>query len=305
VVIGILRTPLVVYGYLVERMRRVPIVGSLLRHSSLVIAGLLVAAIAAFMIWAATVAPQRVGMADLVAGKLSTMQSWIVISGDLSGGELRNGNYRYLLLDPAVSNASMNVLSEVQLATGAATISGSFVGTREPVPVGFSWVGTMYADPVFVPEPGPPWVSMILVAGAVLLAGAGSVSYPMFFSQTPTIREPRAMTIPIMLRRGPLATAGAATPGELLLQPGAPIELRTGGSAPQQLRLHSVHTGAEAGELRLLTSAKPALRIRQASDDLTMSFRSPEERDTAIAALLADAQQWHRHPAPPKYQTAD
>ncbi len=300
-----LRVPLVAYGYIVERLRHVPILGSVLRRGSLVAALLVVGAILAFMLWAATVAPQRVGMADLVSGKLSTMQSWIAISGELSGGEPRNaGGYRYELVDPAVTNATMNVYSDVQLPLGAATISGTFGGPREPAPVGYRWIGTLHADPVFVPEPGPPWASILMLGGAMLLVGAGRVSYPRFFNQTPASRAPRSATIPVRIRRGPLPEAGDATQAELLVHTDAPVELRIGQGEARQLRIHSVHTGAQAGELRLLTGAEPALRVRHATDDLTISFRTHEERDTAYAALIADAQVWSREPAQSNLQAA-
>ena len=280
--------------------------GSVLRRGSLVAALLVVGAILAFMLWAATVAPQRVGMADLVSGKLSTMQSWIAISGELSGGEARNaGGYRYELVDPAVPNATMNVYSDVQLPLGATTISGTFGGPREPAPVGYRWIGTLHADPVFVPEPGPPWASILMLGGAVLLVGAGRVSYPMFFSQTPASQAPRSATIPVRIRRGPLPEAGDATPAELLVHAG-----RTGRAA-HRARARRSSCGFtrsipahEAGELRLLTGAEPALRVRHATDDLTISFRTHEERDTVYAALIADAQVWSREPAPSNLQAA-
>ncbi|HYI21227.1 MAG TPA: hypothetical protein VEX62_01195 [Candidatus Limnocylindrales bacterium] len=301
----VFRVPLVAYGYVVERLRHVPIVGSVLRRGSLVAALLVVGAILAFMLWAATVAPQRVGMADLISGKLSTMQSWIAISGDLSGGDARTtGGYRYVLVDPAVPNATMNVYSDVQLPLGATTISGTFGGPREPAPVGYRWIGTLHADPVFVPEPGPPWASIVMLSGAALLVGAGRVSYPMFFSQAPAGQTARRAKIAVMIRRGPLPEAGDATPAELLVDVGAPVELRIGSGEAQQLRIHSVHTGAEAGELRLLSGAEPALRVRHATDDLTISFKTQEERDTVYAALIADAQVWSREPAPSNLQAA-
>ncbi len=301
----VLRAPLVAYGYVVEQLRHVPIMRSVVRRGTLVAALLVVGAFLAFLLWAATVAPQRVGMADLVAGKLSVMQSWIAISGELSGGEASSaGGYRYVLVDPAVPNAIMNVHSDVQLPLGATTISGAFGGPREPAPVGYRWIGTLHADPVFVPEPGPPWVSIVMLGGAALLVGAGRVSYPMFFSQTPAIQAPRSATIPVRIRRGPLPEAGDATPAEMLVRAGAPVELRLGQGEAQQLRIHSVHTGVEAGELRLLKGSEPALRVRHATDDLTISFLTREERDTVFAALVADAQAWAREPAPTNLQTA-
>jgi hypothetical protein len=66
----------------------------------------------------------------------------------------------------------------------------------------------------------------------------------------------------------------------------------------QQLRLHSVHTGADVGELRDLSSSVPAMRLRQSTDELTMSFQSTADRDAAAAALRADAVGWARDVRP-------
>ena len=293
----ILRTPLVLYGYLVERLRRIPVAGSVLRHTSLIAGGLLVGAAVAFGVWAGTVAPQRVILADLVVGNLSPMQTWIIVSGDLSAGPARTTGYRYVLTDPALPNAIMNVVSDVELQVGRTTVSGRYTGGREPVPLvdlvsGYRWIGLMRADAVLASEAGPPLVSIGLVAAAVLLVIAARVSYPMFFGQRPRSTTPRAVTVQVGIRHGPLSTGGQVFPGALVLEPGAPVELRVSDADSQRLRLHSVRTGVEVGELRYLTNSESALRVQPASGELTLSFASPDERDAAYAALIADAEQW-------------
>lgn len=292
-----LRVPLVVFGYLVERLRRLPIAGSVLRHTSVVAAGLIVAAVVALGVWGGTVAPQRVGIADLVVGNLPAMQTWIIVSGDLSAGTPNSSMFRYVLTDPAVQNARMNVLSEVELPVGHTTVSGTYTGGREPVPLsdlvsGYTWIGAIRADPVLAAELGPPWASLGLLAAAVLIVAAGRVSYPMFFGQTPRSDALRAMTAQVGIRRGPNSTAGQVVPGTLVLTPGAPVELRVSGGGTQQLRLHSVRTGVEVCELRHIYSSEPALRVQPATGELTLTFASPDERDAAFAALIADAAEW-------------
>ena len=229
----VLRIPLVAYGYVVERLRHVPIMRSVLRRSSLVVALLMVGAFLAFLLWAATVAPQRVGMADLVAGKLSTMQSWIAISGELSGGEARAS--RRIPLRAGRSrpspNATMNVYSEVQLPLGATTISGTFGGPREPAPVGYRWIGTLHADSVFVPEPGPPWASIADARRSRVAVRRRPSLIPDVLQPDAANQAPRNATIPVRIRRGPLPEAGDATPAELLVRAGAPVELRDGSAA--------------------------------------------------------------------------
>jgi len=295
----VLRLPLVAFGYVVERLRHLPIAGTVLRHTSLAAAGLIVVASLAFMVWAGTVAPQRVTLADLVVGNLSHMQTWIIVSGDLSAGAEATVGHRYVLTDPNVPNAIMNVVSDVQLQLGPATVSGNYTGGREPVPLidleaGYKWIGTMRADAVLATEPGPPWVPVGLVTAAVLLIIAARVSYPMFFDQRPRSAQPRPMTLPVRVRRGPLTAARTPVTGELMLAPGEPVGLRVADGETRRLRLHSVHTGVDVGELAHLTNSQPALQIRLATDELTLSFASAGERDAALAALIADADQGSR-----------
>lgn len=292
----VLRVPLVAYGYLVERLRRLPVAGSVLRHTALVAGGLLAGAAVAFAVWAGTVAPQRVTLADLVVGNLSHMQTWIIVSGDLSAGAQRAVGYRYVLTDAALPNAIMNVVSDMELQVGRTIVSGSYTGGREPVPLvdlasGYRWIGMMRADAVPASENGPPWVSMGMLAAALLLLTAARVSYPMFFGQRPRPTGLRALTVPVGVRRGSLSTVGQVVPGTLVLQPGAPVELRVSDADPQRLRLHSARTGVEAGELRHLSGTEPALWVQPATGEMTLSFSSQDDRDAAYAALIADAEQ--------------
>jgi hypothetical protein len=270
------------------------VAGFVLRHTSSFAAALIFVAFLAFLVWAGTVVPQRVGLADLVGGNLSTMQSWIIVSGDLDATSSNSSGYRYVLTDPAVPNAVMNVFSPVEQAVGRTTISGTYTGPREPAPVGFRWIGTMHADPVLAAEVGPPWVSLALVTAAALLLVAARVSYPMFFGQKAPTAMPRAIQMQVGVRHGPLTAAGLAAEGSMFVDPGAPVRLRVAGADTQILRLDSIHTGVDVGQLRRLASSEPALRIRRPTDEMTLTFASLDQRDAAYGALLADVAQWSR-----------
>lgn len=296
--VEILRFPLVAFAFVVQHLRRLPGGRLVARRASLVTTGLLLVAFVAFVAWGLQRAPQRVGLAELASGALSPMQSWIIISGELHEETSRTSDFRYRLADPAVPNATMIVVSSVELPVGPMTVSGTFLGPGERVPAGHRWVGQMRADPVMAQDLPPPWIAMVLAVAGVLVGAAGLVSYPMFFGQTPRSAAPPAMKVQVGIRRGPLATAGQVVPGTLDLQPGAPAGLSGSDADTETLRLHSVLTGAEVGELRHLASSEPALRLRRASEELTLSFASEDERDAAFAALLADAAQWSRDLAP-------
>ena len=303
---ALVRLPLLAFAFMVDRVTRLPGVAARTRYALWISLGLVTLALAAFVVWGLERAPQRVNLADLAAGALSPMQSWIIVSGELEPEPSRISTFRYRLSDPAVANVTMTVFSETEFPVGVmTTLSGTFLGPREPVPPGHRWIGQMRADSEQVQEQAPPWVAMALAAAAGLVGAAGRVSYPMFLAHSPRSAAPRAMTARVSVRRGRLMPAGPVLSGALVTQPGAPVTLSVSGAEARPLRLHSVHTGIDAGELRYIASAEPALRVRLANEEMTLAFAVPEERDVAHASLLADAAELSRHLAPRKYLTAE
>lgn len=288
---SVLRAPIVVFAFVVDQLRRLPGAGAALRHSGLIAGALIAGAVLAFAVWTATVAPQRVSLADLVQGKLSMLQTWIIVSGDLAPSETRVANYGYVMTDPAVANARMNVYSDVELPLGRTTVSGSFGGPREPTPIGYQWIGTMHADAVTAPELGPPWIAIVLLTGAVLLMLAARTSYPAFFARPPEHPVPRPGQIKVEVRRGTLRSTTVVAEGTLSIRPGEPVTLRTT-SGVETIRLHSAYSGVDVGDLAQVGRAQPALRVRLAHDELTLTFDSDADRDAALAALRADAEGW-------------
>ncbi len=284
------RTSQVLFGYLVARLRRVPPIRGILDHSLLFAGAMVAAAVAAFAIWGATIAPERVTLGDLVVGKLSTMQTWIILTGDVAGGTSTAAGYRYVLTDPAAPNARLNVISEIQVPLGRTTISGSYVGGRDGVPIGFTWIGTLRADAELAPELGPPWGAIAFVALGALVVVSARAPYPVFVRRPPGPGNSAATHVNVGVRSEALGAEDPSVPATLDLQPGGPVELVVTETDRQPLRLHSVHTGVDVGELRRLGGSEPALRIWRSSDPLTLTFSSSGDRDAANAAMVADEQ---------------
>lgn len=249
----------------------------------------MIAALVALSVWMAQRSPQRISFAELASGNLSRMQSWIIVSGELRAEPVSATQYRYTLTDPAVPNALMTVESQVELAVGQTTVSGTLVGGASRAQDGFGWVGQLRADSVLAREPDPPWIAIALAATALFIAVGGRTFYPMFFRETPPVLKPEAVTLQVGVRREWPSSGGQGqvVPGTLVLQRGAPVELRVA-TETQQLRLHSAHSSVESGELRRLFSSEPALILRPATGEVTISFASPDDRDAAFAALVAD-----------------
>ncbi len=290
---SILRLPVVVFAFVVEQLRRIPGARQIERRAPWVVSALLLVALVALSVWMAQRSPQRISMAELVAGDLSRMQSWIIVSGELHAEPASANGYRYTLTDSTVPDAVMTVTSPVELAVGQTTVSGTIVGGAQRARDGFGWVGQLRADSVLAHEPDPPWIAIALAATALFIAVAGRTFYPMFFSQAPPIPEPQTMKLQVGVRRD-WPPSRQVVPGSLVLQPGAPVELRLP-TETQQLRLHSAHSSVEVGELRRLLDSEPALVVRPATGELTISFASPDDRDAAFAALAADVHGDWRH----------
>jgi len=284
---SILRFPLVVFAFVVDKLRGIPGAKWVERHAPLVVSALLLAALVALSVWMAQRSPQRITIAELAAGKLSRMQSWIIVSGNLRAEPVTTAQRRYTLTDPAVPNALLTVNSPVELAVGHATVSGTLIGGGSGAREDFGWVGQLRADPVLAREPDPPWVAIGLASAALFIAVAGRTSYPLFFRQGLSAREPESMRVPVGVRREWPPSVGHVVPGTLVSQPGAPVELRVAHDT-QQLRLHSAHSSVEVGELRTLFVSEPALVLRPSTGDLTITFAAAADRDAAFAALLAD-----------------
>jgi len=283
-----LRTPIVAFAYVVDRLRRVPVAAQLLAHTTAVAAGLIATAVLAFVLWGSEVVPQRVSLADLVEAKLSHMQTWIIISGDLRTAVSNGPTYRYNLTDPAAPNARMNVFSTVELPEGQTTVSGNYVGGIEQGRLGFPWVGTMRADPVLAREQPPPWIALILGATGLVVGVSSRFSYPMFFDETPRGAAPRRATLPVGVRRQAASWTDQAIPATLRLDPGAPVELHVSDADEQPLRIYSAFTSAGPGELRGLSRTEAVMRVRQPTGDLDIIFASRDDRDAAFAALAAE-----------------
>lgn len=284
----ILRLPLVAFAFVVEQLRRVPGARQIERHVTLVVSVLAVAALLALAVWGAQRSPQRISMGELVAGDLSRMQTWIIVSGELRAEPVSTAGYRYNLTDPTVPDARMIVVSQVEIAIGQTTVSGTLMGGSSRPQEGFGWIGQLRADSVLAHEPDPPWITIGLAAAAVFIGVGVRTSYPMFFRQSPTTKAPEKKTLQVGVRREWRPSPDEVVPGVLALQPGAPVELRTGAET-QQLRLHSAHSSFEVGVLSRLRASQPALVVRPSSGDLVVTFRSFDDRDAAFAALVADA----------------
>ena len=285
---ALFRFPLVAFGFAVERLRRLPGGHTVGEYAPAIAAGLLAASLVAFVAWGAERSPQRITLAQLEAGQLSSMQSWIIISGELSQEPSQTAGFRYVLVDPAAPNASMIVASEFELPVGWTTLSGTYVGTREVAPAGFRWIGYMRAEPVPAHEQPPPWIAILLAVAGLLVGFAGRFTYPTFFDERPRGTAPRTATLRVGIRGATEATAAGIVPGTLRLRPGAWVTLQIQGAAEQPLRLHSAHTSVDVGELRRLLGSDPALRVKQAKGDIDIVFASRDERDVAFAALTAD-----------------
>ena len=220
----VFRTPLVAFAFVVDRLRRLPGAGFVEEHKFWVVGGLLVAAAIVLGAWAATRSPQRVSMADLTAGSLAPLQTWIIITGDMRAeGQVATG-YRYILTDPNITDATLAVTSRTELPVGLVTVSGTLVGGNAPQHEGFAWYGQLVADPLLAREPDPPWLAIGLATFAGFIAAAGRTSYPLFFKETPTQLTARAGSLRVQARRDwpPDPDAVDAT---LTMRPGEPLEV--------------------------------------------------------------------------------
>ena len=284
-----LRIPVVAIAWVVEQFRRLPGAALVGRNRTLIVIALLLFAGIAFLVWGLERAPQRFTLAQLAAGELSPMQSWIIVSGDIRSEAVRPSRYLYRLTDPAAPNASMIVEANFELPSGWQTISGQYTGTREGVPPGFDWVGYMEAEPVLAPDQPPPWIAIGLASICLLFIAGSRTSYPMFFRESPGGAQRAVRDVRVRIHEAWPAT-GHVVNGTLGLRVDGPAELQIPGREPTQVRLHSVHTSADVGELRSFGRSEPAVLVHRSTGELVLGFDSRADRDAAYAALVADAQ---------------
>jgi hypothetical protein len=287
-----LRVPLLAFGYVVDRIRRLPGARSVAPFVPWLVRGAFIGAAVLLLLWMAEASPQRMSLADLAAGKLSPMQSWVIVSGELQ--EERGsapGAYRYRLTDPATPNAYLDVRSTVEWPLGATTLSGKILGGRDGVPAGYEWSAPFQVDPVLADELPPPAIAFVLIGLGILVVAGRRTSYPMFIAETPEDVPPGWGLVNVVAHPEAAPSRGRSQRASLDRDTGVgTAELRVQGGAPVLVRLHSAFTSVDVGELRGLRSSEPALRVRAADDDLTLGFATRRDRDATYARLAAGAQ---------------
>ena len=254
---------------------------------------LLVVAVVLGALWAGQVSPERMTLADLASGKLGSMQSWIIVTGDLAD-EPGSTDFLHLyrLTDPDAPNAYLIVRSRPILPLGRTTVSGQIVGGREGVPPGYPWSAPLDADPKLAAELPPPLISLALGGIAVLILLARRTRYPVFVGERPTDAFPATSALRVNVRSESGGRRRGVAPATLSFtgaEPGA-ANLSISGARPVPVRLHSAFTNVDVGVLHRVRGSEPALRLRSENDDLSLSFASRLERDSAFAALGAEAQ---------------
>ncbi|HTK43984.1 MAG TPA: hypothetical protein VL749_01350 [Patescibacteria group bacterium] len=290
---AILRFPVLVLAAGVEQLRRLPGGRALGVAVKWLARLMLLGAVVLTLLWAGEASPQRMSLADLAAGKLGSLQSWIIVSGDLADEQgSTDFLHLYRLTDPAAPNAYLVIRSRPELPLGRTTVSGRIVGGREGVPPGYAWSAPLDADAHLASELPPPWTAIGLAAAAVLLIVARRTRYPVFAGEAPGDARPATSALRVTVRSDTGARGRAAAPGTLSFSgtdPGA-ADLALAGERRMPVRLHSAFTAVDAGVVHLLAGSEPALRVRSENDDLTLTFGSARERDSAFAALGAAAQ---------------
>jgi hypothetical protein len=284
------RIPAVSFAFAVEQLRRIPGYRWVERNGFWIALLLVFAAAFALIGWASQRSPQKISMAELVAGNLAPLQSWIIVSGELREVGSATVGHRYILTDASVPDASMTVFSDVELPVGQTTISGTLIGGVSRAHEGFAWAGQLRADPILAREPDPPWLAISLASLAALIVFGARTTYPMFFRDSALPAHTRPTTVRVGVRSGWPPKSDEVVPGTLSIEARMPVTLHVAERPTQRLRLHSAHSSADVGELRGLSSSVPALVVRPSTGELTFSFASGSDRDAAFAALLADAE---------------
>jgi hypothetical protein len=283
------RYPQIAFAFLIDLLRRIPGMVQLERRTFWIGLLLVLIAVIAFTVWASERTPQRIGMSGLVAGELSHLQTWIIVTGDVREEGITSDGYQYAMTDPAVPDAKLIITSDTPLPLGETTVSGTLVGGTGGAPEGFAWLGQLRADPIVAREPDPPWIAIALVGVAVFLGLGARTSYPVFVAQqVPLIPAARSVVLPVGIVPDGSRSSPDVVPGELVVKPGESAVLRVPGREPQVLRLHSAHSSVAVGELRRLSRSDPALVMRPASGDLTLTFASVDDRNAAYAVIAGN-----------------
>jgi hypothetical protein len=290
---AILRFPVLLFAAGVDYLRRLPGARALSPIVRWLPRLLLVVAVVLLALWALEISPQRISLADLAAGKLGQLQSWIIVSGELAPDPGSTDTLHvYRLTDPEAPNAYLVVRSEVVQPVGWTTISGHIRGGRERVPPGYAWSAPLDADSTLAVELPPPFAALALGAIGILIILGRRSRYPLFSSERPSDAFPATSALPVNARSESGRLGHAAVPATLSFtsaEPGA-ADLALARARPVPVRLHSAFTRVDVGVLHRLGASEPALRVRTENDDLTLAFASRRERDSAFAALGAEAQ---------------
>ena len=289
---AILRYPALLFSFGVDRLRRLPgarLAGSLTKWLARL---MLLGALVLTFLWAAEASPQRISLAELRAGRLGQLQSWIIVTGELADEQGSTATtHAYRLTDPAVPKTYLDVHSPVALSLGYTTVSGRVEGGADGVPEGYQWSARLNADRTLAAELPPPWTAFALAALGVLIILARRTRYPMFVGEAPMDVQPATGTLRVSARRDSTSpsAATAATLSFANAEPGA-ADLALTGKRTIPVRLHSAFTKVDVGRLRTLRTSAPALRVRSDDQDLALVFGSARDRDTAFAALRAETQ---------------
>jgi hypothetical protein len=290
---AVLRFPTLLFAAGVDQLRGVPgasVFGPLTKWLARL---LLLAALVLTALWAAEASPQRISLADLTAGKLGSLQTWIIVSGDLAlDPTSTDTEHVYRLTDPAAPNAYLVVRSPSAQSLGRTTVSGHIEGGRDGVPPGYAWSARLNADPVLANELPPPWTAIVLAALGVLVILARRSRYPLFRGETPSDALPATSALRVNVRSESGEFARASMPATLSFTSSEPgtADLSVSGARRVPVRLHSAFTTVDVGLATRLSGSDPALRVRSADDDLILAFASRRERDAAFAALGAEGQ---------------
>jgi hypothetical protein len=276
------------FSFVGEQLRRLPGARRVQRFAPLVVATLLITALIAGGVWGAQKSPQRISLAELAVGALAPMQSWIIVSGDVATVQSVAGSHRYVLTDPEVPGARLYIASDVELPVGPSTVSGKLIGGDARAPQGYDWTGHLNADPVLAHEQEPPWISIGLIALAVLVGLLALTSYPVFFRDDPARRPVSQRALHVGVRSGwsPKADSVRAT---LTIDPGKRVRLDLPGGQSRELLLHSAKSSIEVGRFQRVNGSEPVLLLVASGGDVALSFEGDKDRDLAYNALAAAA----------------
>jgi hypothetical protein len=284
----VLRFPLLLFAFGVEQLRRLPGAEFLGQFAKWIARLLLLGALVLTLRWAVEASPQRISLADLAAGNLAPMQSWIIVTGDLADEPGSNdGGHVYRLTDPNAPNAYLIVRSQSLQSLGHTTVSGRIDGGHGGVPAGYAWSAQLDADVPLATELPPPWLAIGLAGLWLLILAGRRTSYPLFIAEAPSDAMPATSGLRVTARSNSGRFERRPVPATLSFtsdNPGA-ADLTIQGGRRIPIRLHSALTRVDIGRIRSLTGSEPALRVRLEGDDLLLSFGSARDRDAAFAAL--------------------